>query len=135
MERKRPISESKTVEKAGGVVQTERDDNNLTKVIKDSNPPRLRWRKIGGGVHNHRDGQVVRQGEVLLATEHEIKSFKHLFVALDILPEPRQEEPTKRPVIVSAGKGKYNVINIETQEPINAVPLNKEDAEALISDE
>jgi len=97
--------------------------------------PRLRWRKIGGGIHNHRDGQVVRRGEILVATQLEIEPFKNLFVCLDPLVDVKEEQPTKRLQIVHKGGGKYNVVNESTAQPINDELLSREQAENLVNDE
>jgi len=97
--------------------------------------PRLRWRKIGGGIHNHRDGQIVRRGEILVATQLEIEPFKNLFVPLDPLVDIKEEQPTKRLFIEHRGGGKYNVINENTGKPINDELLTREQAENLINDE
>ena len=74
------------------------------RVIKPTEDNRPRWKKVGGGVHKHGDGQTVRQGEILYAEEWEIADiFKDMFELIEkpkrkrfvkeIINNPVEEEP------------------------------------------
>lgn len=96
---------------------------------------RIRWKKIGGGVHYHQGGQVVHKGEILLATEMEILPFRSLFVPLDPLPSAKPIRSEYSLKMVYRGGGRYNVVRGDTGEIVNAKALSKTEAEELITDE
>lgn len=96
---------------------------------------RIRWRKSGGGIHRHWDGQIVRRDEVLVATEFEVRPFRNLFTPIDPLPSEKvKREPEVGLKIVHRGGGRYNVINEKTGTPINDKLLTREQAEELVAD-
>ena len=90
---------------------------------------KIRWRKIGRGIHHHWDGQIVRPGEILLASESEVTPFGNLFVALDPLPSMK---PFVGLRIVKTEEGMFNVINESSGATINDRLLTKEEAEDLV---
>ena len=101
-------------------------------IKKDKYAGKLRWKKISGGIHNHRDGQVVRKGEVLYANElgsvlakgfECLDSSKGLFgggISLGIK---------------SLGNGWFDVINKATGEKLNDKSLRARDAKMFITGE
>jgi len=93
----------------------------------------LKWKKIRGGVHNHRDGQVVRKGEYLYANELSpliAEGFECL--------NPPANSTLNGGIslgIKSRGNGWYDVINKVTGETLNDEAMRAKDAKQFITGE
>lgn len=95
--------------------------------MQRSNKPR--WRKVGGGVLGLR-GRDVKPGETFRANENEIPSaFRDVVERVDPEPQPEPEEPPKTNLkVVHKGGGWYDVVNLETDQPINSVSMRQDEA-------
>ncbi len=100
-------------------------------IKKDKYAGKLRWKKISGGIHNHRDGQVVRKGEVLYANE--LGSV--LAKGFECLDSPKGILSGVSLGIKSLGNGWFDVINKATGEKLNDTSLRARDAKMFITGE
>jgi len=93
----------------------------------------VRYKKVSGGIHNHRDGQIVRKGEILICRPDELSAIiKEGFVCLD--------EEAKKAFdggidigLKHRGNGWYDVINTVTGDKLNTEALRAKDAKEFLS--
>jgi len=93
---------------------------------------KLRYKKISGGIHNHRDGQVVRKGEILYAMPEELSDIaKEGFKCLD--------DEAKAMIgggigleIKHRGNGWFDIINKATGDKLNDQALRAKDAKEFL---
>ena len=99
--------------------------------MQRSNKPR--WRKTGGGVMVLSNGRDVHSGQVFRASEHEIPGGAFdLVERIDPEPSPESEEPPKNNLkVVHKGGGWYDVVNTETDQPINSTSMRQDEAKQL----
>lgn len=87
--------------------------------------------KRGTGPHRLRDGRLLRAGDEIEIPECELRNFLDKFEVLS--PEPPRPEPEMRPLVAQpTNDGLWSVINEETGEPINDMPLSKHDAALVL---
>lgn len=93
----------------------------------------LRFKKISGGIHNHRDGQVVRKGEILYAKPEELSEIvRPGFKCLDT--EVKEGFSGGMDIMVKArGNGWFDIINRATGEKINDQAMRAKDAREFLS--
>lgn len=90
----------------------------------------LRWKKISGGIHNHRDGQIVRKGEILRAKPEELSEVVKVgFVCLDD-ERPKVDVGFK---LHNRGKGWWDVLNKETGEKLNDSALRTKEIRGFLN--
>ena len=101
---------------------------------------KIRFRlKQGCGSHRYRDAEgnliVMRSGDIITCDPDRIKSLMFKFEQID--PDPPVPEPVvglKKVRAPGEETNQWNVINEATGKPINDVPMNHRDAQALIRD-
>jgi len=95
----------------------------------------LRYRKIHNGIHNHRDGQVVRKGEVLYATPDSLSEINRAgFTCID--EEVKQAIGGGIQLTLKArGNGWWDIINKKTGEVLNDTAMRTKDAKEFLSGE
>lgn len=87
--------------------------------------------KPGAGPHRLRDGRLLKAGDEIEVPKCELRNFIDKFELLS--SEPEEPEPETRPMVAqSTDDGFWNVINKETSEPINDMPLSKHDAALVL---
>jgi len=90
-----------------------------------------RWKKLHAGTHYHSDGQVIKKGEILRANPDEISDItKAGYEALDDIKEDNTDLG-KGLIVKLVSRGKYNVLNPSTMEPLNENPISKKAAESF----
>ncbi len=100
------------------------------KAPENQGDERPKWRKLHNGIHNHRDGQIVRKGEILYAHESELsKIIQAGFECLDALPNV---DLGKALSVKSRGGGWYDVVNTVNLQKLNSKPLRREAAESFL---
>lgn len=99
--------------------------------MKRSKNTKPRWKKLHAGTHYHSDGQIVKKGEVLRADPDELSDvIKAGFTALDDIKEDNIDLG-KGLIVKLVSRGKYNVLNPSTMEPLNENPISKKAAESF----
>jgi hypothetical protein len=83
--------------------------------------------KEGVGSH-YKDGKRYSSGDVVELDEYQASRIMHKLIPLGPEPEPEPEpDPTFDVLVRPDGEG-YDVVNMETGEPINDTPLTKAEA-------
>ena len=99
---------------------------------------KVRWRKDGGGTFRLARGKIVKPKEIFLAHPDEIpKGFRDTVIALEDLPEdksPKPASPGPRFELLSKNGGWYDVINTESEKPVNDKSLRASEAKELIEE-
>ncbi|MEE9356511.1 MAG: hypothetical protein V3U75_13050 [Methylococcaceae bacterium] len=98
---------------------------------------KIQWRKIGGGSMRLAGGQIIKTNQVFWATIDEIPKIARDRFVVPVsgeLPKPPPLNSATKYKLEEKGAGWWNVINIETEKPINEKGLRKPDAEELLKE-
>jgi len=104
--------------------------SNKRKAPEHQEDTRPKWRKINNGIHYHKDGQVVRKGEILYAHDYELSEIlKRGYECLDAIPAA---DLGKTLMVKARGGGWYDVVNAVNLQKLNSKPLRREAAESFL---
>jgi len=126
------------------------DDNDFISNVKlDDGEQEVWWKKLGGGsftlkqwneVSQKYKSQIIKPKQTFKAKPSEIpKAFRDVVVPLEPLPDELEKEipglaPTSYEVIENTDEpGSFDIINVSTRKALNAKPLSKAKAEAILS--
>lgn len=103
------------------------------KVSKKRPEGTLRYRKLHNGIHDHRDGQVVRKGEILYALPGSLgEIIRAGFVCVDEEAEQAIGKGINL-ILKHRGNGWYDILNKKTGEVLNDGALRAKDARDFLS--
>ena len=94
---------------------------------------------VQGGPHCRRENgkwKDYKPGDVIEATEHELRNFPDKFKLVGPPDKPFDETrpPVKKLKMIHKGNKKYDVVNQESGKKINTRPLTKDEAHELLED-
>jgi hypothetical protein len=119
------------------ISQYEKNGKAENKIINSPpGPRRIRWKNCGKTLRMAGGKKIIKPNQIFLAFPEEIPNgFRDIIKPLEELPEDCDSKiiSITKYGIKRRGAGWFDVVNVETDKPMNEKGLRKEDAEKLLA--